>query len=262
MCAPARRMIPDVLHIGPIPIHLFGLFLALAFLAAGRAAGSEFTRRGWDPNLASSVVVWAAVGGIVGARVWLVLAAWPEFVRAPWSFLLTGGGFVFYGGLVGGALAVTIFFRRAGIPWLRGADAVAPAIVLGQAIGRIGCQLAGDGDWGIETTLPWGMAYPHAVVGWDKPPGVRVHPTPVYESLAYFAIFALLWRLRREPAADGSILAGYLVLSGTARFLVEFVRINRPILLGLTEAQLTSLVLIALGTVHLLTTRAWRTAAA
>jgi phosphatidylglycerol:prolipoprotein diacylglycerol transferase len=255
-------MIPDVLHIGPVPIHLFGIFLALAFLAAGWAVGREFERRGWDPALASSAVMWAAVGGLVGARLWIVLDAWDEFVRAPVSFLLTGGGFVFYGGLLGGAIAVTIFFRREGIPWLRGADAVAPAIVLGQAIGRIGCQLSGDGDWGRETSLPWGMAYPYAVVGWYADPTVRVHPTPVYEMLAYFAIFAFLWRIRREPLPDGALLSLYLILAGTTRFLVEFVRINPRILLGLTEAQLTSLVLVLVGAWHLLARRAWRPAAA
>jgi phosphatidylglycerol:prolipoprotein diacylglycerol transferase len=255
-------MIPDVLHIGPIPIHLFGIFLALAFLAAGWAAGREFERRGWDPALASSALMWAAAGGLVGARLWIVLDAWDEFVRAPVSFLLTGGGFVFYGGLLGGAIAVTIFFRREGIPWLRGADAVAPAIVLGQAIGRIGCQLSGDGDWGRETSLPWGMAYPYAVVGWYADPGVRVHPTPVYEMIAYFAIFAFLWRIRRESLPDGALLSLYLILAGTARFLVEFVRINPRVLLGLSEAQLTSLVLVLVGTWHLLARRAWRPAAA
>jgi phosphatidylglycerol:prolipoprotein diacylglycerol transferase len=255
-------MIPDILHIGPIPIHIFGIFLALAFLAASWAAGRGFGERGYDAELASSAVVWAAVGGIVGARLWLVLAAWPEFVQAPASFLFTGGGFVFYGGLLGGALAMTIFFRRNGIPWLRGADAVAPAIVLGQAVGRIGCQLSGDGDWGAETTLPWGMAYPYAVVGWDKPPGVYVHPTPIYECVAYFAIFAYLWRVRREPAPDGTQLFRYFLLSGAARFVVEFVRINPPILFGLSEAQLTSLLLMAIGAWQLLQKRTWRPAAA
>jgi phosphatidylglycerol:prolipoprotein diacylglycerol transferase len=255
-------MIPDILHIGPVPIHLFGIFLALAFLAAGWAAGREFERKGYDPALASSAVVWAAVGGLVGARLWIVLDAWPEFVRAPWTFLVTGGGFVFYGGLLGGMLAVTLLFWREHIPWLAGADACAPAIVLGQAIGRLGCQAAGDGDWGKETTLPWGMAYPYAVVGWDKPPGVRVHPTPLYEAVAYAAIFALLWRLRREPAADGAILALYLVLSGAARFLVEFVRVNPRIAFGLTEAQLASLTLVVIGGWWLLSRRAWRAVAA
>ena len=255
-------MIPDVLHLGPIPIHIFGIFLALAFLAASAAASREFARKGYDPALGSSAVVWAAVGGIVGARLWLVLDAWPEFVRAPADFLWNGGGFVFYGGLAGGALAVTVFFRRAGIPWLRGADIVAPSIALGQAIGRLGCQLAGDGDWGKETTLPWGMAYPYAVVGWNKPAGVVVHPTPLYESAAYFAVFFFLWRMRRVTAPEGTVFWWYLLLTSTARFLVEFVRVNAPVALGLTEAQLTSLVLFGIGGWQLLAQRRWHAAAA
>ncbi len=255
-------MIPDVLHVGPIPIHLFGMFLALAFLAAGTVAGQEFARKGYDPTLASAVVVWAAVGGIVGARLWLVLDAWSDFVRAPMSFLLTGGGFVWYGGLLGGAIAVTLCFRRAGVAWLRGADAVAPAIALGQAIGRVGCQVAGDGDWGRETLLPWGMAYPYAVIGWDKPPGVYVHPTPLYECFAYLAIFLLLRRQRRTPAPDGAVFSAYLVLSGLARFAVEFVRVNPRVVLGLTEAQLVSLGLVAVGVWLLVVKRAWRPAEA
>lgn len=254
-------MIPDVLHIGPIPIHLFGMFLALAFLAAGWIAAREFERKGYDPALASNAVVWAAVGGIVGARVWLVLDAWPEFLASPMAFLLTGGGFVWYGGLVGGAIAVTMYFRRVGVRWAVGADAVAPALALAQAIGRIGCQLAGDGDWGMETTLPWGMAYPYAVVGWDKSPGVRVHPTPLYECAAYLGVFAVLWRLRREPAPEGSLFAWYLLLASGARFCIEFVRVNPRIVLGLTEAQLVSLVLVGIGVGHLLLRRTWRPAA-
>lgn len=255
-------MIPDALHLGPLPIHVFGIFLAAGFLAAGWIADREFERRGYGRSLGSAATTWAAVGGIVGARLWIVLDAWPEFMRDPWEFVWTAGGFVWYGGLVGGALAVTILFRREGIPWLKGADALAPSLALGQAIGRIGCQLAGDGDWGRETTLPWGMAYPYAVVGWDKPPGVVVHPTPLYECAAYLAVFAFLWRRRREPAADGTMLAWYLVLACGARFLIEFVRINPPVAFGLTEAQLTSLVLVAAGGTRLFLGRRWRTAAA
>ncbi len=255
-------MVPDILHIGPIPIHIFGLLLALAFLAANWVIGREFERRGWEQSVASSALVWAAVGGIVGARLWLVVRDWDAFIRDPARFLFTGGGFVFYGGLLGGAIAVTLVFWRAGIPWLAGADAAGPAIAIGQAVGRIGCQLAGDGDWGSETTLPWGMTYPHAVVGWDKPPGVRVHPTPIYESVAYFTIFAVLWRLRTRPQPDGTVFSWYLVLSGTVRFLVEFVRTNPRVAFGLTDAQLTSLALVLIGGSILVTQRAWRAAAA
>ena len=256
-------MIPDSLHIGPIPIHVFGICLALAFLTGNWVMARELGRRGYDPEIASSVIVWAAAGGIIGARLWLVVEQWQDFLDDPVGLLLTGSGFVFYGGLVGGALAVTWVLRRHRIPWWRGADAAAPALAVGQAIGRIGCQLSGDGDWGQVTEVPWGMAYPHAVVGWPHPPGVSVHPTPVYESAAYFAVFAfLLWR-RRQPAPDGTIFAWYLVLASGARFLVEFVRINPIVAFGLSAAQLVSLVLVAIGAGRLLVVQQrWRTAAA
>ena len=255
-------MIPDVLHLGPIPIHLFGMMLAVAFMTAGHVLGREFDRKGYERDLASSGVLWCAAGSLIGARVWLVFEDWPAFVRDPFGTLFTGSGFVFYGGLVGGALAMTIFFRRHGIPWWRGADAVAPALVIGQAIGRIGCQISGDGDWGTVTSMPWGMTYPYAVVGWPYPPGVRVHPTPIYESLAYFAIFALLWRWRRTPQPDGTIFCWYLVLASGARFLIEFLRINPVVLGSLTAAQVASVVLVIIGGTRLLAQSRWRAAEA
>jgi phosphatidylglycerol:prolipoprotein diacylglycerol transferase len=256
-------MLPDVLHIGPIPIHLFGLALAGAFLAAGHVVSRELRRRGYDADIASTMLVWAAVGGIIGARLWLVVEDWPGFVRNPLGFLFTGSGFVFYGGLLGGAIAVTLVFRRHGIPWWQGADIVAPALALGHAMGRVGCQISGDGDWGRVTSVPWGMAYPYAVVGWPYPPGVVVHPTPVYEMLAYLAVFAFLWRKRTQPLPDGTLFAWYLVLAPAARFVVEFWRVNDVVAFGLTTAQLTSLVLIALGGAKLFVVeRQWRPAAA
>ncbi len=268
-------MFPDTLHIGPLPIHIFGVMLALAFLAGAQVLQREFARKGFDPDLASSVIVWAAVGSLIGARLWLVLEDWPGFVRDPIGFLVTGSGFVFYGGLVGGALAVTLLFRRHGVPWWQGADAAAPALVLGQAIGRIGCQLSGDGDWGAITSVPWGAQYPYAVVcgippaecGPDGktvwPAGVFVHPTPVYETLTYLAVFAFLWWRRREPQPDGTQFAWYLILASGARFAVEFLRINPEAALGLTAAQWTSLGLVALGAAQLLRLqRRWRIAAA
>src|SRR5256885_8615435 len=120
-------MIPDVLHLGPIPIHIFGIFLALAFLAASAVASREFARKGYDPALGSSAVVWAAAGGIIGARLWLVLDAWSDFIRAPAEFLWNGGGFVFYGGVAGGARAGGLFFHGARAPQgPRAAHAPAP----------------------------------------------------------------------------------------------------------------------------------------
>lgn len=248
-------MIPDTLHIGPIPIHWFGIFLALALFAAGWSASREFAREKLDSRLAWDVVLWGAIGGLIGARLWVIVETWPAFLDAPFSFILSGGGLAWYGGFAGGALAITFFFNQHSIKWLAGADALAPALALGHAIGRIGCQVSGDGDWGSETTLPWGMAYPYAVVGWDKPPGVRVHPTPIYEMLAYLAVFAILMHMRRRGAAQGRVFGAYLVLAGTARFLVEFVRVNPKVALGLTVAQFTSVALVVIGVILLATRR-------
>ncbi len=255
-------MIPDDLHIGPLPIHVFGICLAAAFLASGKVAELEFDRKGWPVAVASSALVYAAIGGLLGSRLWVIVESFGDFLANPLDYLYTGKGFVFYGGLLGGAAAVTWVFRRAGIPWLVGADAVAPAIAVGQAIGRIGCQLAGDGDWGKPTTLPWGMAYPHAVVGWPYPPGVYVHPTPVYETILYTIAFAILWRLRRRPHPDGAILGWYLILTGTARFFVEFLRIEPVIAFGLTSAQIMGLFLVPIGAILVWGQRRWQTAAA
>jgi len=141
----------------------------------------------------------------------------------------------------------------------------APALVLGMAFGRMGCQLSGDGDWGLPSRLPWAMAYPRAIVGWgpgtvlklDRDgnlvsgfyPGVRVHPAPIYEAIFYVATFALLWSLRKKVTREGELLYLYLILAGAARFVVEFVRINPRVLWDLSEAQLISLSMIAVGAV-------------
>ena len=240
-------MFPDSLHVGPIAVHWFGLFFSLAILGGLIVASREFVRRGLGDEAAIMAVLAAAIGGFAGARLWVLIGSWSDVVQDPGRAILSGGGLAWYGGLLGGVVAVSVVLRVRHITWLVGADAMAPAIVLGQAIGRIGCQVSGDGDWGTVTTLPWGMAYPYAVVGWDKAPGVRVHPTPLYECAAYLAIFLLLtWRGRAERPT-GTQFGLYLALAGLARFLVEFVRVNPRVLLGLTSAQWMSLASLVVG---------------
>ncbi len=249
-------MYPHLFSIGPFPIHSFGVMLAIGFLTAGHLLGRELDRKGMDPELASSMVLWAAVGGIAGSRILSVTEDWAGFLAHPFSYIFTGAGFVFYGGLIGGFITVSIFIWRQGLPWLQVADSIAPGIAVGQSIGRIGCLLAGDGDWGTPSTLPWAMRYPNAIVNWDEwvranglPADVRVHPAPIYETLAYGAVFAVLWSMRRGRHPDGFIIWWYLLLSGAVRFLVEFVRINPKIALGLTEAQWISIALIVIASV-------------
>lgn len=254
----APTVYPVIFSFGPITIYSFGVMLALAFLAAGHTLGRELARKGMDPEFASSMVLWAAVGGLAGSRLFSIGEDWQGFLAHPLAFVFTGAGFVFYGGLLGGFLTVSAFIWSRGLSWLRVSDSIAPGLALGQAIGRIGCLLAGDGDWGIPTTLPWGMRYPNAIIGWDRwvrenglPLDVRVHPAPIYETLGYGAVFLVLWSMRRSRHPDGTVLWWYLLLSATVRFLVELVRINPKLALGLSEAQWISLALIALATVLL-----------
>ena len=156
--------------------------------------------------------------------------------------------------MLGGALAVTWVVRRKGIPWLRAADISAPALAIAYGIGRIGCHVAGDGDWGTVTDVPWAVAYTNAIIGWvhpytgmPYPAGVKVHPTSIYEFIQSILIFAVLWPLRKKSYPDGTIFWLYLILSGVARFVVEFWRVNPAVGLGMTEAQWFSGILIALG---------------
>ncbi len=241
------RMYPVLLRLGPITIYSYGVMMALGFLAANWVLSKGLQRQGRDPNLSSTLMLWAAVGGLLGARLLFLLEQWHAFLADPWPLLFTGAGFTWYGGFIGGFGAVTWYIRRHGLSWVEVMDAGAPAIALGHAIGRIGCHLAGDGDWGPPTTLPWGVAYTRAIVGWDFPPGVRVHPTSLYEMIAYLLVFAILWSRRAAPRQPGSLFWGYLLLSGTARFLLEFVRVNPPFLFGLSEAQVISVFLVAVG---------------
>lgn len=248
-------MYPVLFRIGPLTIYGFGLMMAIAFLAGAYLTGKELDRKGYNGELASTLIFWAAVGGLIGARVFSILGDLDGFLANPLQSVFSGSGFVFYGGLIGGLLAVTWSMRRMHLPWALTADCIAPGLALGHGIGRIGCLLAGDGDWGRETTLPWGMAYPNAIVGWHYPLGVRVHPTPLYEFFAYTVIFAVLWSMRKRPQPDGTLFWWYLVLAPAARFCIEFLRINPRILFGLTEAQLTSLALMTIGAWKLLAAR-------
>ncbi|HZR82462.1 MAG TPA: prolipoprotein diacylglyceryl transferase family protein [Candidatus Binatia bacterium] len=246
-------MIPVLVQLGPIRLYSFGAMLALAFLAAGMVVENGLERRGLDRGHVTPIVLWAAIGGIAGSRVLALVNDWRDFVAAPLERLVTGAGFVWYGGLVGGFVAVSAYILLRGLPWLVVVDAIAPGLALGQAIGRIGCQLAGDGDWGAVSTAPWAMAYPRAIFGWDQAPGVLVHPAPVYESLLYSAIFLVLLRLSKQAdrLAPGTVLFAYLIFSGIARFAIEFVRIEPRVWLGFTEAQWFGVATVAAGLVGL-----------
>ena len=247
-------MLPILFQFGPLTIYSFGVFMALAAIAAAWVVQSELKRKGYNPDLASTMVFAAAIGGLVGARILFIVEDWSNFLRSPWDYIFTGAGFTWYGGFLGGVLGVTWVVRKNNIPWLKAADIAAPALAIAYGVGRLGCHVAGDGDWGTVTNVPWGVAYTNAIIGWvdpstgiPYPPGVRVHPTPIYEFLEAAVIFGILWALRKRECAAGTMFWLYLALSGLARLVVEFWRLNPVFAFGLTEAQWFGVLMIFVG---------------
>ncbi|HEY9157335.1 prolipoprotein diacylglyceryl transferase [Candidatus Binatus sp.] len=264
-------MIPVLFHLGPLTVYSYGLMLALGFLAGDYVIRLECVRRGLDPEYSSSIVIAAAVMGLAGSRIYAILDDLPTYLADPKLMIFSGSGFVFYGGMIGGILGAYLVSRWYRIGFAVTMDMCAPAIAVGQAIGRIGCQLSGDGDWGLPSTLPWAMAYPRAIVGWNSEtvlkldehyrlvsgffPGVRVHPAPVYETILYLGVFAILWSMRKRYHPVGRLMYWYLVLAGATRFLVEFVRVNPRVFHGLSEAQLIAIAMMIVGGAALILTR-------
>ena len=203
-----------------------------------------FKRAAIDADAVGMVAV-AALLGIVGAKLWHVIDTPIEFRENGWSVLWNSAGFAWYGGLLFGISALLFQGWWARIGALRTLDLAAPAAAVGYGIGRIGCFLSGDGCYGIPTTLPWGMSFPNGI----EPTLARVHPTPLYELAAGLVIGYILWRRGAKPHGTGAIVGQYLILTGAARFLVEFVRRNPKILWGLSNAQLASAGFVLAGIV-------------
>ncbi|HEX8714872.1 MAG TPA: prolipoprotein diacylglyceryl transferase family protein, partial [Solirubrobacteraceae bacterium] len=191
----------------------------------------------------------ALVGGVVGARAYYVIQNYSQVEHDLIGSIFSGSGLVWYGGAIGGAIGVIGWMRWRKALELRMLDMCATALTLGYAIGRIGCQVSGDGDYGIRSNLPWAMGYPHGTL--PTPPGVKVQPTPIYETVAMCLIAWLLWQLR-DRVRPGVVFALYLLLSGLERLLVEFIRRNSEVFAGLTTPQLESIGLMLIGAAWLL----------
>lgn len=238
-------MQPEI-SIGPIELKTFGLMFGLAFVVCGAVIARRLRELERPVDWAYEMVFAALIGGLVGARLYWIAANWDEAQDDLLGTIFSGSGLTWFGGALGGALAVILWARWRGWLGLQLLDTAAPALAIGYAIGRVGCQLSGDGDYGEPSDLPWAMAYPDGVVPTDE----EVHPTPIYETLAMGLVALLLWRWR-DALRPGALFALYLVLAGVERLLVEFIRRNDAVLLGLTEAQVTSLIMIAGGAVWL-----------
>src|SRR2546430_9912401 len=256
-------MIP-FLPLGPLTIPTFGLMVATGLLAAAYLLQADFARRreqflkrgylkGGQPGHRDEgflIIGIAGLAGLVGARLYHVLESPRELIANP-SLLISRFGFAWFGGFLGGFIALLFLARRFGIPALEFMDLCSPAAAVGYAIGRIGCLLSGDGDYGVPTALPWGMSFPNGVV----PTTERVHPTPLYEFFIWLVIAAVLLEKRKKAAIRArphrGIFCAYLILTGVARFPIEFIRINPRSFFGMSNAQTASLVSMVVGSILL-----------
>lgn len=227
-----------------IPVKTFGVMFALGFLAAGAVLARRLKELGKPVDWAYEIIFAGLVGGLVGSRVYYLFQHTSQFSDDPLGSVFGGTGLVWYGGVIGGALGVILWAKRRGMLGLGLLDLCSAPLALGYAIGRIGCQVSGDGDYGKASDLPWAMGYPNGTVPTD--PGVKVHPTPIYETLAMGLVAWLLWRYR-DRVRPGILFAWYLVGSGLERFLVEFVRRNEEVAIGLTTPQLESIAIFLAG---------------
>jgi phosphatidylglycerol:prolipoprotein diacylglycerol transferase len=228
------------IHLGPLTLQTFGLMFALAFITSGWVIAKRLKELDAPVDWAYEMILVAAVGGLLGAKLWYSMQ------QGDWSFsqIFSGSGLVWYGGALGGAAAVALFAKWRGIMNFTMLDMAAPALAAGYAVGRIGCQLSGDGDYGKVTTAWWGMAYPKGTV--PTPPGVHVYPTPILETLSMALLAYLLWRWR-DRWTPGILFGIYLIFSSIERFLIEFLRRNDTVFAGLTLAQIVSVALALIG---------------
>jgi phosphatidylglycerol:prolipoprotein diacylglycerol transferase len=260
-----------------LPLATFGALVAIAILTANYCAKLEFQRmqsigtlsdvvnrkgKKVPPHeLLPNLVVVVVVAGIVGARIFHILEYPSEFIADPSSMLLSTAGLSIYGGFLVGGVAGAFYFRHYRLPLVHLLDAFAPALALGYAIGRIGCQLSGDGDWGVAANMAlkpdflptwfWAQTYENNVVG-EVIAAPGVYPTPLYETVMALMTFAVLWAVRKKHWPAGVPFSIYLVLSGVARLLIERIRINSEYqLFGLsfTQAEFISLCSIVIGVI-------------
>lgn len=237
------------------------------------AVPEERIIRVWPHDRVGDMVIFAAISGFIGAKIFHNLENWNEFIQDPIGNLVAFSGLTFYGGLIMGTLAVIYYARKYKMPVIHLADAIAPGLMLGYAIGRVGCQVSGDGDWGIVNSSPkpfswlpdsfWAYRYPHNVLNEGVPiPGCvgeycnqlpqAVFPTPLYESIACLFLFGVLWLLRTRIQIAGRLTAVYLMMNGVERFLIEKIRVNTTYNFGSfqpTQAEIISTILFLGGVV-------------
>ncbi len=240
-------MIPQIINLGPIPINSFGLCVALAILAGIYRLQMSFKLNGINPGLAEKYVFTAGIVGLLGARILFLIDHYSEIKDYFFEAVFASAGFVFFGGFILSTIVLILMSRYDKIPLAKFLDSLGPTLAIGYLIGRLGCQLAGDGDYGIVTESIFGMSYKTGVIA--TAPGVLAFPTPFYESTMFVVIlyFLTLIETKANWQKPYKRFAMYLILISIERFLIEFLRINPKLLQGLSEAQLISIVILFIG---------------
>ena len=255
-------MFPIIWQFGHFELRSYGVLFALSFLVAVWLAGREAARKGLDPHLIHDFAFYALIGGIIGARVYFVLFSDPlHYLENPWEILaIWRGGIGVIGSLIGGFLIAIWFAKKKGIPLLKLADVLAPAIPLGQALGQFACLANGD-SYGKPTDLPWAITYtdPRSMA----PLNVPLHPIEFYEMGAYLAVFLVVWMTRKRFQVDGFSFLTYLAAFGVARFFMEYFR-GQPAIFagGIPAAQVFGAVMVLAALLSFLWLRNRRSAKA
>jgi phosphatidylglycerol:prolipoprotein diacylglycerol transferase len=247
---------PFSIQIGPLQVTGFGIMMMVGFLMGGWIIDRDLRARGFNRDYTGDIVFAAVIGGVVGAKLWYVALHGLDT-------LFSRSGLVWYGGLLGGAVAVAIQGARRRVPFRWTAQLVGPALPAAHALGRVGCFMVGD-DYGRVTSGWWGVKFPQGLppttaagladLGWQAPAGTdpttvfAVHPTQLYEVALLTIVFMVLWTVRNRHPGTGWVFGLYLVLAGAERFAIEFLRLKDDRFFGpLTLAQVTSAVLVAVG---------------
>tara|TARA_A100001015_G_scaffold63882_1_gene70508 strand:+ start:2753 stop:3511 length:759 start_codon:yes stop_codon:yes gene_type:complete len=234
-------MMPYLFEFGPIKIPSYGVMLMTAFLSCYYLLNRELKKKGKDPEMASDAIFWAALGGILGAKLYYLLENYKLVIADPVGMIFSGSGLVFWGGLAGGMIAVLSYLRYKNEDWIEWTDFISPLLILGYSIGRVGCTLVGC-DYGLPTNLPWAMTFPNGA----PPTLIPVHPTQIYETLLGLIIFSILWNLKYK-LKKGYLFSLYMFLAGTERFFIEFIRTNPKYFIGLSGAQIISILMITIS---------------
>jgi phosphatidylglycerol:prolipoprotein diacylglycerol transferase len=221
-------MHPVLIEIGSFTIRWYGVMIATACIVGIWVAGKEAERKGLDKKIIQDFSLYAIMGAIIGAHFYyVVFGDWPRFLENPLTFFaIWQGGLAIHGGILGGLLVGVFYARKHHISFLKLADTFAPSLILGQAIGRIGCFLNGDAH-GYPTSMPWGMVYPPESPAGQMFPGQAIHPTQLYEMILNLIIFGILWKVRKKMKTNGHLFLLYVMLYSIIRIFVEHFRADK-----------------------------------